>query len=230
MKVVYIAAPYFADTPERMEKNKQSALAACEEAYRLGQLTGEKIIPITPIGQFPYLNDNKPEEREQALRMGIALLQKCDELWAAGDRVSEGMRAEIRAAARLGKPVYSMGLEQEKIQAVIDGMKPMLEQSVCYKHSAEKDFSNQLLVLKPSALTPWSLEPESQLWIAKNGFGCSPTARGRAVFCENICDGEKASFDRSAFYGVAIANRLPDWAREKFEEQNQNEESEELEP
>jgi hypothetical protein len=101
----------------------------------------------------------------------------------------------------------------------------MLDEKVCFKHSNEKDFTDQLLVLKASALAPWALEPENQLWIAKYGFGTSPTASGRAVYCENLFDGEEARFNRTDFCGIAIGNRLPDWARERLDEyQNQQEE------
>jgi hypothetical protein len=230
MKIVYIAAPFRADTPEEMEQNRQTALAACEEAYRLGRLTGTKIIPITPIGNFPYLDDGKPDEREQALYMGTALLSKCDELWVAGDRVSEGMRGEIRAAVRLGKPVYSMGPEQGKIQAAIADLPPMLDGRQCFTTSDRRDFTGQLLIVKPAALAPWAQEPESQLWVATHGNGCNPDAIGRSVFVTSLCDGDTASFDRSDFYGVANVKRLPNWAREKFAEYQQNfDESEEIE-
>ena len=233
MKTVYIAAPYRAGTPEEMEKNRQAALAACEKAYHLGRLMGEMIVPITPIGNFPYLDDNKPDERERALHMGAALLSKCDELWVAGDRISEGMRLEIRAAVRLEKPVLSMGLAQEKIKAAVSDMPPLLEVKQCYATSDRRDYTGQLLILKPSALAPWAKEPDNQLWIASHGFGTSPTASGRAVYAQNLFDGEKARFNRADFYGVANVNRLPDWAQKGFAdymEQQNNDESEELEP
>jgi hypothetical protein len=232
LKIVYVASPYHADTPEEMEKNRQSALAACEEAYRLGRLTGERVVPLTPLVNFPYLNENDPKERDEALRSGLSLLSKCDELWVAGDHVSEGMRNEIRAAVRMEKPVYSMGLAQEKIQAVIADMPPLLDEKSCFKNSGGKDYEGQLLVLKPSALAPWALEPENQLWIASGGFGTRPDAGGRAVYAKCLYDGESARWNRSDFYGVANVNRLPDWAQEKFEEyqQHNHERNEEQEP
>ena len=233
MKIVYIAAPYRAGTPEEMERNHKAALAACGEAYRLGRLTGDKIIPITPIGAFPYLDDHKPEEREQALQMGTALLAKCDEVWCAGDRVSEGMRGEIRAAVRLGKPVYSMGMEQAKVQDAVSDMLPMLDVRQCDQDSDRRDYTGQLLVVKESALAPWAREPENQLWVATHGNGCRPDAIGRSVFAVNLFDGDKASFDRADFYGVADVSKLPGWAQKGFEEyqqQNIEEESEEFEP
>ena len=231
MKLVYIAAPYHADTPEKMENNRQTALASCEEAYRLGRLQGIKIVPVTPLGNFSYLNENSQDEREQALHMGIALLSRCDELWVAGDHISEGMREEIQAAVRLEKPVYSMGMEQQKIQAAITGMPPMLDEKCCYKNSEQKDYSGQLLVLKASVLAPWMLDPRNQLWIAENGFGTKPNASGRAVFATCLMDGERARFNREDFYGIANPNRLPDFAKEKLSENQQNiDESEEFEP
>jgi hypothetical protein len=233
MKLIYIASPYRADTPEEMERNKQAALDCCEEAYRLGRLTGERIVPVTPLVNFPYLNENDPKERDEALKMGLTLLSQCDQLWVAGTRISEGMRGEIRAAVRLEKPVYSMRLEQEKIQAAVADMPPLLDARQCFKTSDRRDYTGQLLILKPDALAPWVQEPENQLWVATHGNGCRPNAIGRSVFVKNLCDGDKASFDRSDFYGVANVNRLPDWAKESFEQfqqQQNNDESEEFEP
>jgi hypothetical protein len=231
MKLIYIASPYRADTPEEMELNKQAALDYCEEAYRLGRLTGERFVPVTPLVNFPYLNENDPRERDEALKMGLALLSQCDELWIAGDRVSEGMRGEIRAAVRMGKPICSMGAEQAAIQAAISDMPPLLNEKNCFKNSDRKDYTGQLLVLKAPKLAPWAMEPENQLWIAKNGFGTSPNAGGRAVYATCLYDGEKARWDRADFHGIANPNRLPDRAKEKLSELNQdpnNDESEEL--
>jgi hypothetical protein len=228
MKYVYIAAPYHADTQEEMERNKQAALDACNEAHMLGRLSGERIIPITPVVNFPYLDENNPKDREEALKMGLSLLLRCDEIWCAGNHVSEGMKGEIRAAVRLGKPVSSMGMAQEKIQTAISDMRPMLDEKHCIKKSGEKNYTGQLLILKESMLGPWALEPENQLWIACHGFGTSPTASGRAVYVKNLIDGEQARFNRQDFYGIAMINRLPEWAREalKTHEQNSNERDE----
>jgi hypothetical protein len=233
MKTVYIASPYHADTPEETEKNRLAALAACEDAYRLGRLVSTKIVPVTSVGNFPYLDDNKPEERAEALRMGIALLSKCDELWVAGDRVSEGMRGEIRAAARLGKPVYSMGIDRSKIEDAVFDMLHMFDDRQCLSGGAGLDYTGRLLILKQSALAPWALEPENQLWIARFGFGTDPDANGRAVYAVNLFDGENARWKREDFYGIADIDRLPDWAQKGFEEygkqQENNKESEESE-
>ncbi len=55
-------------------------------------------------------------------------------------------------------------------------------------------------------------------WEACSGFGCSPTASGRAVYATCLGDGENARWDRSDFIGVLKDEFLPDWARTKLEE------------
>ncbi|MDR0819537.1 MAG: hypothetical protein LBN43_08215 [Oscillospiraceae bacterium] len=199
-----------------MERNKQAAIDACEHAYSLGRLTGETIIPVTPLVNFIYLDENEPEERKQALKLGLGLLSKCDELWVAGDRISEGMRGEIRAAVRMNIPVMSMGLEQETIQNVISDLPPLLTEKNCFKNSANRNYAGELLVLKSSALAPWAKEPENQLWIAKHGFGVNPNLSGRAVYAKCLYDGEDARWNRNDFHGVANPEKLPDWAKEKL--------------
>ena len=47
------------------------------------------VIPLAPHTIFTqYLNDAVPEQREQGLRMGHELLERCDELWVMGDTIS----------------------------------------------------------------------------------------------------------------------------------------------
>ena len=50
------------------------------------------------------------------------------------------------------------------------------------------------------------------------GLGCSPTARGRAVYAACLGDGEKTRWNRTDFMGVLDEQYLPDWAMEKLAE------------
>lgn len=74
--------------------------------------------PVTPHAFYAeYLDDEKPSERAQGLAAGISLLRRCDEVWIFGDRISEGMAAEIREAQNLDIPVrrailYSLPIRQ----------------------------------------------------------------------------------------------------------------------
>lgn len=56
------------------------------------------------------LDDTRPEERRVGIEMGLAVLARCDELWAFGEHISAGMRKEMEAAWHLGIPVYRMGI------------------------------------------------------------------------------------------------------------------------
>jgi len=76
--------------------------------------------------------------------------------------------------------------------------------------------AGQVLVLKPDMLMDEYKAPESQLFLAQNGFGCVPTASGRAIFGEFLIDGEQAKFHRQDFLGVLKPELLPAWVIEKM--------------
>ena len=67
----------------------------------------EGVIPVTPhIYLTQFMDDNVPEERELALKIGSELVLGCSELWAFGiDHPSAGMAAEIELATAHGIPV-----------------------------------------------------------------------------------------------------------------------------
>ena len=225
MKLVYISSPDNTDPSGNMEKSKTEALTACGDAYLFGRLAGEDIVPITPLVNFPYLNNQNPDVTADESKVRLLLLSKCDEMWVAGNKISENMRVEIRAAARMEIPVLSMGIDSKKIQDAAEDLQPLLGEKHCYKNSNKKDYTNQLLVLKPSMLAPWAKEPENQLWIAENGFGISPDASGRAVYAKCLCDGEEARWNRGDFIGIANPDKLPEWAVDKLSEiQHEDEE------
>lgn len=95
-KLVYITSPYAGD----VEANVAFAKAACRYAIEQG------CTPIAVHLLYPQLlNDAVPEEREAGIRMGLRVLEACDELWLCGEQLSSGMRAELNAAAQLGIPV-----------------------------------------------------------------------------------------------------------------------------
>lgn len=56
---------------------------------------------------------------------------------------------------------------------------------------------------------------ENQIWYATRGFGCSPTASGRAVYATCLGDGEKTRWNRSDFIGTLKDEHLPEWAKEQ---------------
>lgn len=80
-----------------------------------------------------------------------------------------------------------------------------------------QDFKGKVLVLSPTALKESYWTQDNQLWYATGGFGCSPTAAGRAVYATCLGDGENTRWDRSDFVGPIKEEHLPDWALEQVE-------------
>lgn len=83
---------------------------------------------------------------------------------------------------------------------------------------ADQDFTGKVLVLRPDRLRDECWFAQNQLWLGEMGFGCSPTASGRAVFATCLGDGEKVRWNRTDFMGVLDEQYLPDWAAEKLAE------------
>ena len=94
-KVVYICSPL----RRSYESNIIKANLFSRYAYEKGCL------PIAPHAIFPqFLDDENKFERKVGMAMGLQLLELCDEVWVFGPCISEGMKAEIELARKLGKP------------------------------------------------------------------------------------------------------------------------------
>ena len=88
----------------------------------------------------------------------------------------------------------------------------------CAGNQHELDYTGKVLVLSPDTLKESCWTPRDQLWVAEGGFGCSPAARGQAVYATCLGDGEKTRWNRADFIGVLKDEFLPDWAAQKLEE------------
>lgn len=90
---IYICLPLKGD----IERNIKKAIGYSRFAYMKGG------IPLAPHAIFTtFLDDEIIDERNAGIDMGIALLTKCNEIWTFGNRISEGMAAEIAVAKALG--------------------------------------------------------------------------------------------------------------------------------
>lgn len=103
MKIIYVASPYTGD----VQKNTEFAKRACRHVMEQGHAF------FAPHLLYPnLLCESVPAERQLALDMGITMLSACDELWCYGNRISQGMMAEITEAERLGIPIRRV-MEQD---------------------------------------------------------------------------------------------------------------------
>lgn len=105
--LVYICSPFSGE----VERNQENARRYCRFAVDKG------CIPIAPHLLFPqFMNDDNPADREIAMSMNMALLSKCRELWVFGDRISNGMKAEIRCAEKRTQPIRHYTTNCKEIQ------------------------------------------------------------------------------------------------------------------
>ena len=110
MKLIYVASPFSGD----VEKNIEYAKNACRTVMDSGPAF------FAPHLLYPsFLDDTVPEERKLGMDMGLAALERCDELWAFGPRISNGMAAEIANAEHLGIPVRRMELEETQERGMV---------------------------------------------------------------------------------------------------------------
>ena len=103
MKRVYLCSPLRGDVTAN--------LVRVREVARQVALAGD--CPIVPHELVHVLDDGDQQEREIALRCGLALLEVCDEVLAVCE-VTAGMSREISAASELGIPVRFQSKETEK--------------------------------------------------------------------------------------------------------------------
>lgn len=103
MKVVYLAHPLSADTLEGIQANRENAAQWCVWAAKARGVAVEcSWIVMTGV----------LEETEENLKLGLAcdlaLIERCDELWYVGGRISSGMKLEGQHAEVCRKPVFDL--------------------------------------------------------------------------------------------------------------------------
>lgn len=127
-KMIYVSSPYrsYADNEGRRKlqvaRNIGVAKTACERVARLGA------IPIAPHLYFTqFLNDDDSEDRVLGMKLGLDVLESCDELWLVTDSlISTGMMAELEKAVELNLPVRvfdSMGNENPAMEGFVKLMR-----------------------------------------------------------------------------------------------------------
>jgi hypothetical protein len=86
----------------------------------------------------------------------------------------------------------------------------------CLPGGKSADFTEQLIVVAPSAFLPEYRTSESQLAKCTHGNGARPDAIGTSVFCKELYTGNSVVFGRHQILGVADESKLPKWAKAKL--------------
>lgn len=97
-----------------------------------------------------------------------------------------------------------------------DATEILLTEEHCIAGSRDMDYKEQYIIIKPDDLLPEYRDADNQLYLAVGGFGCSPDARGRAVYCKDLRDGKEERWDRKNALGIADQSKLPEWAQNRI--------------
>lgn len=101
MKLVYIAHPVGADTPEGIRTNLESAANWAAWAATRG------FSPMTPyVAMAMKLDERNPYARYLGLVADLEAVRRADEVWLCGGRVSPGMFLEALVAYEANVPVW----------------------------------------------------------------------------------------------------------------------------
>lgn len=207
MKLVYVCSPLRGD----MEKNIEKAHGYCAYAADCG------MIPLAPHTIFTkYLDDQRSEQRQQGLTMGLALLKRCDEIWVMGKEISQGMQGEIELAKAEHIPTMYVSDTLVESNYKIRQEQAPFSYDDCVPDSNKMNYENQIIVLKPEAFGQGAdITSDDSLWIPYSGNGCTYGARGQAVFAESLFFGECVHWERADFCGVVEPTRLLEWMTDK---------------
>lgn len=87
--LVYICSPYSGDVDRNQEKARKYSRFAVDQGA----------IPLTPHLLLPQFMSDQTE-RDLAMFMNMVYLGRCEELWVFGEKISDGMAAEIAKAQK----------------------------------------------------------------------------------------------------------------------------------
>ena len=115
-------------------------------------------------------------------------------------------------ADRVKEQVESVREELAKENAPLQ----VITDDMCNKDVFSENMEGKILVVKPEVLRPEYRTASHQIIRCTGGNGASPTARGRAVFCDVCFSGRRTRFDRTDILGELKIDKYPEWLNDKF--------------
>jgi hypothetical protein len=140
--------------------------------------------------------------------------------WAKGIYVPRPSKEQMRRGPNLTdhSDEYLLQSHPEKVNELTGQVRKLYDGLSMFDHrhrvpdGDREDYKGKILIVRASWLNEKYKSPKYQLFLAQSGFGCDPSASGRAVFGQFLIDGEKARLDRGDFVGVLDEQYLPSWA------------------
>lgn len=96
MKLVFVCSAYRGD----VEYNTSRAKGYCRFVWLRG------FMPYAPhLHNTQFLEEDIEEERQEGILLGLEMLKRSDEMWVFGEKLTEGMKEEHKAAQQLKIPI-----------------------------------------------------------------------------------------------------------------------------
>lgn len=210
MKMVYIASPLRGDYNTNIKK----AVEYC-------RLAGEQgVLPLAPHIIFSqWCNDTIPEQREQGLHLGLALLEKADELWVMGTEFSQGMQGEVAFALEHRIPIFFVTHPHDLAYYPISADENRLLTSFdCTSESSRKNYEKQFVILRHEHLKPEYRIARNQIWTVTHGPGCpSNYIHSDTIHLKHPIDGDYMAVGRGEVWGIAAPEAL-EWVSNAYHE------------
>lgn len=103
---VFICSPFAGDIAGNIKRAKRYGRFAVSEG----------VVPVIPHLMYPqFLVEDKPEERQLGIEMGLILLTKCRGIWVFGNQISKGMALEINKSKKYSIPIQYFTTDCKKI-------------------------------------------------------------------------------------------------------------------
>ena len=115
-KMTYVCSKYRAKNEVEMQQHIMDAMEACRTVHERGD------IPVAPHLYWPrFPDEGNPEDRDYGLQAGMEALKRCDQMVVIirqegpeEEWISQGMQAEIAAAAKMGIEPQFIYIGKEK--------------------------------------------------------------------------------------------------------------------
>jgi hypothetical protein len=93
-----------------------------------------------------------------------------------------------------------------------------LREDDCVPGGMDSNLTGKVVAIKEGSLAHEYRRGSCQLMLVIGGFGASPNASGRAVYCTELDTGKNSRWGREQILGVVRPDRIPEWAKEKLAE------------
>lgn len=192
---------------------EQRAFLAARQDKRMISDTGYEVKKTFPInGKEILLAENAKagdgmvylvcNYREQGIFAEYYTAIKCDDY----------LEAVQDFTGRINSEAEAVRAEKDALNLPAD----LFTADHCYPHDYSENISGQVVAIKAEVFSHEYRRGDNQLVYVTGGFGANANARGNAVYCTHLNNGEHTRFERYQVLGVVKPEALPDWAKESL--------------